>query len=47
MELGLDSAKINEDICMIKLEIVQHGGSVKGLVPSVVEERLLKKVSPK
>jgi pantetheine-phosphate adenylyltransferase len=28
-------------------EILQHGGSVKGLVPSVVEERLRRKVFPK
>lgn len=28
-------------------EIFQHGGSVKGLVPSVVEERLYQKVFPK
>jgi len=27
-------------------EIFQHGGSVKGLVPSVVEERLQQKVNP-
>jgi pantetheine-phosphate adenylyltransferase len=28
-------------------EIFQHGGSVKGLVPAVVEERLRQKVFPK
>ena len=28
-------------------EIFQHGGSVKGLVPSLVEERLERKVFPK
>ena len=28
-------------------EIFQHGGSVKGLVPPLVEERLRQKVFPK
>jgi pantetheine-phosphate adenylyltransferase len=28
-------------------EIFQHGGSVKGLVPPLVEERLREKVFPK
>jgi pantetheine-phosphate adenylyltransferase len=28
-------------------EIIRHGGSVKGLVPPLVEERLRKKVSPR
>ena len=27
-------------------EIIQHGGSVKGLVPELVEDRLRKKVFP-
>lgn len=28
-------------------EVFQHGGSVKGMVPAIVEERLRKKVFPK